>query len=323
MALVSGTTTKYDGVGIREDLGDDIFNISPTETPFTSSLKRGGKASNTLTEWQTDSLAAVDGTNAHLEGDEASYTTVSPTVRVGNYCQISRKTLNISGTYEAVDKAGRDSEIAYQKAKKAKEFKRDMETIFLRAQAGNAGGVGTARTLAAMNAWVKTNVSTGSGGGNPTYTSGVPSAVRTDGTQRAFTETIHKAVLQSIWTSGGEPKVLMVGPFNKTVVSGFSGVVTRNFDMSNVSAKPTAVIASADVYVSDFGTVRVIPNRFQRERDGWYPDFDLLKLRWLRPVFTEQMAKTGDADKFLMVGEYTLEVSQEAGMGLAADLNAS
>lgn len=323
MALVSGTATRYDMKGLREDLTDAIYNISPEETPFMSSIGRG-KAKQTLHEWQTDSLAAADGTNAQLEGDDASFSTPGATTRVGNYTQISRKTLILSETLDAVDKAGRRSELAYQLAKRGAELKRDMETIFLRAQAGVAGGTGTARTLAPLNAWVKTNVDYHTTtGGNPSYTSGVPSAARTDGTQRAFTETILKNVIEDVWTSGGSPKVLMVGPYNKTVVSGFSGIATRNFDLSNVDPQPTAIIAAADVYVSDFGTLRVVPNRFQRERDAWVLDWDMCEVDYLRPMSQKKLAKTGDAEKRMMIVEYTLKVKQEAGIGLAADLTTS
>lgn len=322
MGLVSGTYLKYDAKGLREDLSNFIYDISPAETPFMSSCGKAS-ASGTLFEWQTDALAAAVTTNAQLEGDDASFTTPSASVRVGNYTQISRKTLILSGTLEEIDKAGRKSELAYQLAKRGAEIKRDMESNALANVGGDAGGAGTARKMATMGAWIKTNDDFGTNGGSPTYTSGVPSAARTDGTQRALTETILKAVIEDTWTSGGTPRVLMVGPFNKATVSGFSGVVTRNFDMSNVSPKPTAIIAAADVYVSDFGTLRVIPNRFQQERDGWVLDWELLSLATLRPFQTSELAKTGDAEKRMLLTEYSLQVKQEAGLGLCADLNAS
>lgn len=324
MALVSGTTTKYDVIGLRESLSDIIYNISPTETPFMSSIGRGPKAEGTLEEWQTDSLAAADGTNAHLEGDETSFTTPAATVRVGNYLQISKKSVNVSGTLEAVDKAGRKSEKARLTAKKGAELKRDQETILLRAQAGAAGAAGTARTLASLNAFVKTNTSAGATGADPVYTSGVPGAVRTDGTQRAFTETILKNVLQQGYTEGANFKTLMVGPFNKGVVSAtFSGIATRNVDQVNGKPGPAAIVAAADVYVSDFGPIRVLPNRFQRERDAWLIDPEMAEVRYLRPHFTEDLAKTGDASKSHIICEYTLVVKQEAGLGLCADLTTS
>lgn len=322
MAVVSGTYLKYDAKGLREDLSDAIYNISPQDTPFVSSAGRA-KASGTLFEWQTDSLAAASTTNAQLEGDDASFSTPSASVRVGNYTQISRKTVVISGTLEVVDKAGRKSEMAYQIAKLGKELKRDIEANALANIGGDAGGAAVARKTASMGAWIKTNDSLGATGASPTYTSGVPGAARTDGTQRAFTETILKAVLQSVWTEGGTPRVVMVGPFNKTVVSAFAGVATRNYDLSNVSPKPTAIIGSADVYVSDFGTVRVVPNRLQRERDGWVLDFEMIEIAYLRPFMVDDLAKTGDAEKKLLLAEWGLKVKQEAGLGLAADLNAS
>lgn len=323
MALVSGTATRYAMSGLREKLHDTIYNIDPEDTPFMSGAGRGPKATQTLEEWQTDTLAAVDGSNAHLEGDDASFTTPAATVRVGNYCQISRKTLILSDTLEEIDKAGRRSELAYQLAKRGSELKLDQETIALQAQAGNAGAVGTARLLAGLNAWVKTNVDGGTGAGDPTYASGVPSAVRTDGTQRAFTETIAKAVIESGYTEGAKFKTLMVGPVNKQKVSGFAGIATRNFDLSNVSPRPTAIIGSADVYVSDFGTMRVIPSRLQRERDAWFIDFEQVEFIYLRGHRVKKLAPSGDAEKRMMIVEYSLKVRNEAGLGLAADLTTS
>ena len=323
MGLVSGTSTRYNAKGLRESLHDRIYNISPEETPFISGAGRGKAAKQTLEEWQTDTLAAADGTNAQLEGDDASFSTPAATVRVGSYTQIMRKTLVLSDTLEVVDKAGRRSELAYQLAKRGSEIKRDLETVCLRAQGGDAGGVGTARTLAALNAWLKTNTSFyTTDGADPTYTSGVPSAARTDGgTLRAFTETIGKAVIQSGWTNGADFKTLMVGPVNKSRVSTtWSGIATRNYDLSNVAAKPTAAIASIDVYVNDFGVLRVVPNRFQRERDAWFLDFEYVELRYLRPLSQVKLSKTGDAEKRMMVQEVTLVVKNESALGGAFDL---
>lgn len=324
MGLVSGTSTRYDAKGLREELADTIYRISPEETPLSSSIERGS-ANQTLVEWQTDSLAAAVTTNAQLEGDDASFTTPTATVRVGNYCQISRKTGIISDTLEVVNKAGRKSELAFEKMKRGKELKLDIEATLFAAQAGDAGGTGTARKAAVLNAWVKSNVDKHSGGGNPTYTSGVPAAVRTDGTQRALTETILKAAVQSMWTSGGavDGATFYVGPWVKAVVSGFSGVVTRNYDISNAKPKPTAVIAAVDVYVTDYGTLRVMPSRHIRGRDGWIIDHDLLALKFLRPIKEKDLAETGDASRFMLVTEWTLQVKQEAGLALCADLSTS
>lgn len=320
MALVSGTGTRYDFNGLRESLHDRIYDISPEDTPFVSGSGMGPAAKQTLEEWQTDSLAAVDTSNAHLEGDDASYSTPAATTRVGNYTQIMRKTLILSDTLETVDKAGRRSELAYQLAKRGSEMKRDLEAISLAAQAGAAGDSSTARTFAGLNAWLKTNVDKASDGVDPTYTSGVPGAARTDGTQRDLTETIAKSVLESGWTNGANFSTLMVGPVNKQRVSeDFAGIVTRNFDVSR--PQPMAAIAAVDVYVHDFGTLRVVPNRFQREKDAWFLDFEYTEFRFLRPLSQMVLAKTGDAEKRMMIQEVTLCVKNEAALGLAADLN--
>lgn len=326
MAAISGTYTRYSGVqGLREDLTDAVYNISPEDVPFMSGIGRGQRARNTLHEWQTENLDAADGSNAHVDGDETSFSTPTPTVRVGNYTQISKKSVIISGTLEAVDAAGRESELAHQVARKGVELKRDMETIVLQNQGGDAGGSTTARLLAPLPAWLKTNTDFNTAdGGDPTYTSGVPSAARTDSaTPRAFTETIAKAVLQSMYTNGGRARALLVGAFNKGQVSGFAGIATKNYDLSNVSPRPTAIIGSADVYVGEFDTVRVIPSRFQRARDAFFVDWDMAELNFLRNMFTERLAKTGDAEKRHMIAEYTLKVKQEAGLGAAYDLTSS
>lgn len=323
MALVSGTATRYDMKGLRESLHDRIYNISPEDTPFIAGAGRGPNAKQTLEEWQTDSLASADGANAQLEGDDASFSTPAATVRVGNYTQIMRKTLILSDTLEVVDKAGRRSELAYQLAKRGSEIKRDLETVCLRAQGGDAGAVGTARKMANLNSFIKTNVNFyTTDGANPTYTSGVPGAARTDGgTLRNFTETVGKDVILTGYTNGAKFSTIMTGPVNKQNISkNWTGIATRNYDLSNVAPKATATIASIDVYVSDYGVLRVVPNRFQRERDAWFLDFEYVELRYLRPLSQVKLAKTGDAEKRMMVQEVTLCVKQEAALGLAADL---
>lgn len=313
MAIVGNTFTRYSAVGIREDLSNVIYNISPEETPFISNIGRES-VKNTYFEWQTDALAAASASNAALEGDDiSSFTAVTPTSRVGNYTQISTKNVVISGTLEAVDKAGRRSEMTYQLAKLGSELKRDMEAALLANQSPVAGNTTTARRTAGLPAWIKTNTSFGVGGAD---TAGV--AARTDGTQRAFTEALLKTVIQKVWTSGGTPKMLMVGPFNKTAASAFTGIATRYRDVP--AGQQAQIIGAADVYVSDFGTVNIVPNRFQRDRDAFVVDPDYASLAVLRPIQKMDLAKTGDAEKALLLVEYGLKVNNEAAHGIVADL---
>lgn len=317
MAIVTNTFTRYSAIGIREDLSNVIYNISPEETPFISNIGRES-VKNTYFEWQTDALSAASASNAALEGDDiSSFQAVTPTARVGNYTQISTKNVIISGTLEAVDKAGRRSELTYQLAKMGAELKRDMESALLANQAAVAGNTTTARRTAGLPAWLTSNTSFGTGGADPTVGS-TPTAARTDGTQRAFTETLLKEVVAEVWTSGGTPKMLMVGAFNKQAASAFSGIATKFRDVP--AGQQAQIIGAADVYVSDFGTINIVPNRFQRARDAFVVDPEYASLAILRPIQQTELAKTGDAEKRLMLVEYGLKVSNQAAHGIVADL---
>lgn len=317
MAIATNTFTTYSAKGIREDLSNVIYNISPEETPFVSNVGKGS-ISNVVFDWQTDALSAA-AANAQLEGDETSYDAVTATVRLQNYAQISRKSVIISGTEDKVNKAGRKSELAYQIAKKGAELKRDIEFGCLNNQAAVAGDSSTARVTGSLQAFLKTNTNKASDGTDPVYTT-VPNDARNDGTQRAFTEAMLKDVIQQVWVEGGTPKMLLVGPYNKTVVSGFAGIAETRIAATN---KPTTIIAAADVYVSDFGAVSIVPSRFQRERDAFVVDPEYASIDYLRPMQTMDMAKTGDADKKLMLAEWGLRVKTEKAHGIIADLTTS
>jgi hypothetical protein len=240
-------------------------------------------------------------------------------VRLQNYAQISRKSIVLSNTEEVVNKAGRRSEIAYQIAKRSAELKRDQEFAMLNNAGTTSGSTTAARTSASLGAFIKTNVDWDTTNGvNPTYTT-LPQLGRTDGTVRTFTETILKNVIQKVWAQGGTPKILMTGPVNKQRVSGFAGIASSRFNIEG-GARPATIIGAADIYVSDFGNVNVVPNRFQRERDAWVLDPDYAKMVVLRPYQQVELAKTGDAEKRMLIVEWGLKVLAENAHGLAADL---
>jgi hypothetical protein len=308
----------HDAIGQREDLVDVIYNISPTETPFMSSIGKT-KATAVYHEWQTDSLAAATTNNAAVEGADASDATLSPTTRLGNYTQILQKTIKVSGTLDTVNKAGRKSEKAYQLAKASQELKRDLETILLSNQGRDAGSSNSsARKMGSLLSWIKTNSSAQTNGADPT-TIGV--STRTDGNTRTFTETLLKDVVAEVFTSGGNPSVLMVGAAGKQKVSSFAGIGATRFNVTG--AKPSTIIGAADIYVSDFGNISVVPNRFMRTRDALVLDPEYAAVAYLRPFQTNELAKAGDADKTQILVECTLEVKNEAAHGIVADLNMS
>ena len=282
----------YDTVGIREDLQDAIYDISPTSTPFMSTIGRT-KAKNTYHEWQTDELGAVDLTNAQLEGADAVAPTLETTERVGNRTQISDKVVQVSTTDDVVDKAGRSTETAYQLAKASSELKRDMETILLSDQAQTAGDSSTARNLQGMQAWVTTNDVTATGTGGTT----------------TFDEQDLKDAMLSAYNEGGEPSMLLVSPKNKVQVSSFKGIAEQRYAAPKSS--PTTIIGTADVYLSDFGTLNVVPDRFLGDECALFVDPAMANVAYLRPFKKTKLAKTGDSEKHLMNVEYTLVVKNE------------
>lgn len=322
MAQPTNTFDSYDAKGIREDLANVIYNISPEETPFMSNVGKGS-AKSTYFEWQEDSLAAVDTANAQVEGDDAPAVEPSPTSRIGNYTQISRKTVTVSGTLEAVDKAGRKSEMAYQMAKRGAELKRDIEAIATSGQAAVGGNSTTARLTAGFGAFLKTNTNNGAGATEPTLsgtTSGYPNAAAGDGTDRAYTETILKDVIQQVWTEGGDARMLMVGALIKQKVSTFPGIAEQRFNVGG--AKPGTIIGAADIYVSDFGNLEVVPNRFMPADVAYHVDPSMAAICFLRPFAKEELAKTGDADKMMLIAEWGVKVNNERAHGVARDITA-
>ena len=313
------TYQTYTSIGQRVDLSDVIYSISPTDTPFMSSIGKG-KATATNHEWQTDALASAVLTNAAVEGDTASDATLGVTTRAGNKTQISQKTVKISGTLEAVDKAGRKSEKAYQLAKASAEIKRDMETTLLSNQASTNGSSSSARKLGGLQTWLATNGDFGTNG----VAGASGTTTRTNGTNRTFDEATLKTVVKEVYASGGNPKVLMVNPAHKQLVSAFTGIAAQRF-MAPADA-PTTIIGAADVYLSDFGTISVVPNRFMSSTNtcdeaAFVLDTDMAAVAYLRPFQTNELAKTGDAEVTQLLVEYTLQVNNEAAHGIIADLS--
>ena len=315
MALPASTFATYQAIGNREDLSDDIWKISPTETPFFSAVDKV-KATAVLHEWQTQALANVDTSNAVLEGDDATTDAVTPTVRLSNICQISDKVARVTGTQQAVDHAGRDDELAYQEMLMGQALKIDVDTILCGTnQTKVTGDTTTARKTASILSWIATNDD--HVGTSPT-TSG--SVTRVDGTQRAFTEAQLKNVFQLIWAQGGKPDMVMVGGFNKQVFSTFTGRATP---MEETKAKK--IVASVDAYESDFGTVKVIASRNVRSRDCLVLETDKWAVAHLngRKMVSQNLAVTGDSRQKQIITEYALVSRNEKASGSVNDLTTS
>jgi hypothetical protein len=320
-AKPTGTVDRYDiNKAVREELSDIIYNIAPEDTPLMSNIGRGS-VGNTYFEWQTDGLAAANGDNAQIDGGDAANDTRAPTNRLGNYTQIMSKTIQTSGTAEAVNKAGYKSVMAYEKAKASSEIKRDMEVRLAGGKAAVGGSTGTARQTAGFAAFLTTNVDKAATGTAPTLsatTDGYPNAAYINGTARAFTETILKNVIQQVWASGGTVGLAMVGAKQKGVASGFAGLGQNRFNQSK--AEQTTIIGAADVYVSDFGNVTFVPNRFMPADAAYLVDPEYASVQYLRDFRTKPLAENGDSKREMLLVEFGLKVHTEKAHGIARDL---
>jgi hypothetical protein len=328
MAQIANTFETFDAVGNREELSDTIHMITPEETPGISLLGRMSIES-IHPEWQTDTLATPVETNNVPEGNDWSFDAITPTVRVGNYAQISEKSFIISATQEKTDKAGRKSEVARETAKKGVELRTDIEVTVFSNQASSAGtGNGaTNRTSGGFRAWSTTNDSVGAGAGASGSFAGGLVVAATDGTQRAFTKALLDDVILSTYNAGGNPDVLMVSPYVKMVFSRLlddADVVPLRKAVTNGQA---TIVAAADTYLSDFGLITVVPNRQMARagatiaRNAYLIDAKMAKVGYFRDIKVNTPAKTGDSEKRVLNCEWTLVMKNEAAHGVVADLN--
>lgn len=317
MAQPTGVYVTYSSVGLREDLENVIYDISPTDTPFMS---MGGRMDAIAVnhEWQTDALAAASGTNYNEEGATLTAAKPTATTRLGNICQIALKTTLVSGTLDAVSKAGRKEELAYQMSKRAKELKRDMETSLVGVNQSKTAmsADSTVRKLGSLTSWVATNISEGSGASTPGN-----GTARTDGTARSFTETLLKASILSAYNNGADIKYLMMAPAQKQTFSSFVGVGASGGSSNRIEAADQRIIGGMDIYVSDFGEMAVVPNRFQRSKDVWLLDPEYYGIAYLRPFFQKEVASTSDGEQRAIITEYTLVVNNEKALGAVYDLS--
>lgn len=321
MGVTANTNETYSVSTIREDLQDALISISPTETPFMSSIGRKS-VNNTYFEWPVIELAAASTSNRVIEG-EAAPGNDAPTnaIRLANYTQISDKVVDVSDTAESVNGAGDAQKMAKQIAYKLKELKRDMEQMMAGDNnAAVAGSSGTARETASLSAFLRTNVDRGTGGASGTLsgsTAGYPNAAATDGTLRALTETMLKDVIASCWDEGAEPSIILCGSGVKQKISStFTGGATKYRDISDKK-----IVGAVDLYVSDFGDLQVVPSRFVRSRDVFILDPNYARVAYLQTTKQTPLARTGHSERRLISVEYGLQVDNEKAHGVISDIN--
>lgn len=315
MTKVTNAVATYDVTTNREDLSDAVYRISPADTPFVSAVPKA-KASAVLHEWSLDTLDSVNTSNARLEGDALSRAASTNPVRKSNYCQISSRDATVTGTQRAVNTAGIDDLMAFQQAKKGLVLRKDMEAILLGNTGQVSGNTTTARTLRSFNAWINAN---GSRGGAAGADSTAATAAATDGTAgdlRTLTETLLKDAILDAYVDGGEPDLILLGGANKQIFSGFTGR-----SISQVIVSKDVVDGAASVYRSDFGDLKVVPNRTMRSRDVYVVDTSKVAVASLRSFEPQEIGRVGDAVTRDIISEYTLEMRAPDAHSMVADTN--
>lgn len=315
MALPADTLTTFTAIGNREDLSAIVYDISPAETPFLSAIPKT-KASGTKHEWQTHALTAASGSNAALEGDDATTDAATLNTRVYNYRQISDKVARVTGTQEVVDNAGKKAKMAQQMEARMKELKTDAETTLLQNVASVAGNATLAPKAAGLQAWVKTNIDKAS---DATASAGNGTDIHTDGTARALQESQVEAVLALAWANGGNPTLGILNAFQKRKFASFSGSSTKTSD-----GDKKKVVNSVDIYIDPLGNeVRLVPCRQCPTDVIFFVDPEMVKFAVLRDFRSSDLAKTGDSERKQILVEYTLEVCNEKAHAAVYDLAAA
>jgi len=318
MTVPTNTVQNVNRVGVREDLSNKIAELFPDDTPFLNAIGTG-KCSATKTEWQTDGLAAANPANAQIQGDDLANDARANTTRVSTYTQISTKVVGVSSTVEATNKAGRKSELAREIMKAGRELRTDMEARACGNYASVAPAAGVAGQTAGALAWLTSNTARGASGANGGFNAGTGLvSAATNGTQRAYTETLLKSMLQAIWAKGGNPKMVITAGGQKQTAAAFAGLAQQRRDTGN---KKAVIVAGADIYVSDFGEVQFVPSRFCSARDALIVDPEYWEVGTLDPLAVQDLAKTGLSTRKMLSVEWALKCLNEAASGVVADLS--
>ena len=312
---------REDVVGVREQLSNLISNISPSETPLSSVIGKESTGDTTFS-WQTDVLSTA-AQNHQVSGfDITTYDATTATVRLYNYCSLSSRDFVIAGDTEAAQKAGRESEEGYQLTKTAKSLKLDVEVNYTANNAAVAPNGSTAGETGSLPAFIKTNVQAGTNGSHAGWGT-IPTGARSNGTEGASSETLLKKAIRQSYTAGGEPTLVMAGPYQKQAISAFAGIAAQRANTTLPSNVPVTILGAADGYVSDFGTLMIVPSRVQRPIDIWVIDPDGIRERVFRDYEVHEMAKTGDSLKWMILTSRGLQVDNEQAHSLITDVSSA
>lgn len=301
--------STYDQVGQVEDISDVISMITPSDVPFQTMIKSGSTKSK-LVQWQEDVLyPAAD--NAYPEGSDAPTASHSGTTMRTNTTQIMMESVKVTATAQAIDLYGRDDELARELSKKGRKLKMDLEKALVGVvQTKVTGDDSTARRF------------------DNVYTQ-ISSATTNDnaGTNRALAESQVLDVSQKLYDEGGEASILMVRPKDTGTVADWAYKITNSAVESRgrpMASGSTTIVHAVDVYKTPVGhTLKVTPNRHMKnatKAEALVFSPSSWKLRWLRKWLKEKLAKTGDYDGYMLVGEMTLVHANQKISGRITDL---
>lgn len=299
--------STYDQIGRVEDVSDVISTITPTKTPFLTSIGTGKKPKNRVVQWQEDELASA-ADNAVIEGADAPDASQTATTMRSNYTQIMSKAVKVTGTSEVIELYGRSSELAYQLAKKGKEIKRDLEHALIgRVNNATVGSDAAARRFGNLLGTDANSVA----------------MMHTDlvslngGTPRAFSETLLLGTMQDVYDANGDFTTVMIKPSDSLIAANFAYATGRQRDMGNEGK----IVNAVDGYKSPFGEAKFVLNRFMKTTEALVYDPDNMKLRWLRKWSRTLLAKTGDNEKHQLLGEMTFTHANYKASGRIGDLS--
>jgi hypothetical protein len=258
-----------------------------------------------------------------IEGDDRTGTAITPTERVANTTQLFDKVVIVSEAQRKHNPAGRSDEMKYQLAMKAyPELKRDVEAMIVSNNVAVQGSGSVARKSAGLGTLIFTNISHGGAGATPAHTSGLATTAQTAGTNRAFAVTQLDTVMQSIFTNSGEmPNMISMTPNHKTAFSAFAGIALNRKEAGK--KEQVVITGGADVYVSNFGALTVVPSYVQATANPntvFILNPEQLALGVFNPMNSRPLAKTGHADKELASIECTLVVQSQTAQGAIKNL---
>jgi hypothetical protein len=311
MAKIANAFTTYGAQANREDLSNAIYNIDPFDTPAMSAAGRRNVKNRTF-DWQSEFLPVVDPNNAEFEGFDLARAVSTPTTRLNNVCQISKRDATVSGSQEESDAAGKRSEMAHQMAMKSKVLKNDMETIMCSLQARVDGNDTTPRKTESIPHWIARAIDKNAvQGGNvigyvaaglPTTATGTYTAAG-GANQVALTETMLNDAMERAYNVGAKPDMWILPPGPRRTVSTFKGR-----DSSQVLVGKTEVVATVDIIATDYGRVKVIPSHWVPADIGLLLDPDYYAVAFFRRFRQYAIARTGDADTKMILTEWGVEM---------------